>query len=169
MFVRRITTGMAMIAVLAFLAGCGPKQDAPVQQISDAEQAIKASKDAKADSYAPELVKLAEDALAKAKAIVDDKDSGHYTEAQVQAVTARIYGEVAKSVSEARETADKSSKMTSQAKAAEAKARAEVQLVRSALEKAREVVPHLRTQIDNILKELEKVFEEAGKNSQKTE
>jgi len=67
------------LLVLAALAGCA---SAPVQEMSNARQAIEAAQEAQAAEYAPERLKNAETLLGEAER---ELDAGHYGKARQHA------------------------------------------------------------------------------------
>jgi len=74
---------VATLLVIALVAGCA---GAPVQEMYDARQAVKAAHKADAEKYAPELMVEAQRLLASAKANVS---KGEYRVARDEAEQAR--------------------------------------------------------------------------------
>lgn len=81
----RYMKNVILIVLLAFtgLVACGV---APVQEMSDARQAVRAAHDAGAGQKAPELYNQAETLLDKA---VQELDEGRYDQARKAAVSAK--------------------------------------------------------------------------------
>ncbi len=73
---------MLLLPLLA--AGCAVAP--PVQEMSDARQAIKAAREADAENYAPDALHAAESQLQHA---TEQLDAGHYGEARESALTAK--------------------------------------------------------------------------------
>jgi len=74
---------LIVLLALIGLSACGV---APVQEMSDARQAVRAAHDAGADQKAPELYNQAESMLDKA---VKELDEGDYDQARKAAVSAK--------------------------------------------------------------------------------
>ncbi|HED15641.1 MAG TPA: DUF4398 domain-containing protein [Gammaproteobacteria bacterium] len=74
---------LIVLLAVAGLAGCGV---APVQEMSDARQAVRAAHDAGAEQKVPELYNQAETLLDKA---VQELDEGDYDQARKAAVSAK--------------------------------------------------------------------------------
>lgn len=89
------------LAVLLAIVGC---QSAPVQEMSDARQAIAVAKEAGAAEHAAADLKAAEDYLSSAESSLGER---HYAQARDEAVNAKSRALFAKKISEEnRETAD---------------------------------------------------------------
>jgi hypothetical protein len=71
------------LMLVALLWGCGV---APVQEMSDARQAIHAAKEAGAGAYLPEKIHKAQELISKAEA---ELEAGRYAEARHNAILAR--------------------------------------------------------------------------------
>jgi len=85
----------SLLAVLLAIAGC---QSAPVQEMSDARQAITVAKEAGAAEYASAELKAAEDFLTSAQRSLG---RGEYTKARDNAMQAKVRALDALKVSEA--------------------------------------------------------------------
>lgn len=80
-------TARLIASIFAFLvAATGCAIAPPVQEMSDARQAIRAAVDAEADEYAPRTLSAAESLLDSA---AEDLESGFYEQARRAAIAAR--------------------------------------------------------------------------------
>ena len=89
-----------LLAVLAAMAGC---QSAPVQEMSDARQAIAVAKEAGAAEHAASDLEAAEDYLSDAEQSLGDR---HYAQARDEAVQAKARALFAIKVSEENQEKD---------------------------------------------------------------
>jgi hypothetical protein len=96
--VQRFWPALAMVAALAGFAGCAA---APVQEMSNARQAIRAARDAGAEKWAPDQIRAAQDLLSSAEQNLQKR---MYRDARRAAVDART------KASEAMETAQAQTK-----------------------------------------------------------
>jgi PBP1b-binding outer membrane lipoprotein LpoB len=83
-FMQRVAAG-ALIAVL--VAGCASAP--PVQEMSDARQAIAAAKDAGAVQYASSQLREAQDLLATAQTFLEQANANAYWNARESAIQAK--------------------------------------------------------------------------------
>lgn len=74
----------AVALLLLFLSACAVMP--PVQEMSDARQAIKAAREANAEKYAPQKLRSAEDSLELATRTLEQ---GEYEEARMAATVAK--------------------------------------------------------------------------------
>ncbi len=76
---------MIALALLLLLGACAVMP--PVQEMSDARQAIKAAHEAKADQYAPQKLRSAEDSMELATRTLEQ---GEYEAARMAASVAKV-------------------------------------------------------------------------------
>lgn len=87
-----------MLALVALVAGCA---SAPVQEMSDARQAIRSAEEAGAPRYSPEQFEAARQALERAQMWLD---RGAYTNARRYAVDARTQAILAREAAASQST-----------------------------------------------------------------
>ena len=83
---KRVTSTISLVLATAWLAACGAS--APVQEISDARQAIAAAEEADAEQFAPQTLSEAREFLLQAEALIRE---GSYNLARGDAVRARTW------------------------------------------------------------------------------
>ena len=98
----RVTLPLAIVVAGAWLASCAAS--APVQEISDARQAIAAAVEAGADEYAPQTLSEAREYLLQAEARI--REGGNYGLARGDAVRARTWAISALQASQAAQQAE---------------------------------------------------------------
>jgi hypothetical protein len=91
---------LVLLAVLLTVVGC---QTAPVQEMSDARQAIAVAKEAGAAQYAATDLKAAEEHLSSAETNLDMR---HYSQARDEAIQAKSRALVALKTSEESQDTD---------------------------------------------------------------
>lgn len=97
---RRVSLTVAAFALLAWLTGCATSP--PVQEMSDARQAIAAAEDARADELAPQTLGEARRYLAQAEERIRE---GNYSLARSDAIRAKTRAIYALQASQAAEEA----------------------------------------------------------------
>lgn len=101
MISKRVTSTIAVGLTTAWLAACGAS--APVQELSDARQAIAAAEEADAAQFAPQTLSEAREFLLQAEARIRE---GSYNLARGDAVRARTWAISALQASQAARQAE---------------------------------------------------------------
>ena len=76
-----------MALLFGLVSGCATTSSPPVQEMSDARQAIKSAHDANAGEYAPQTLQSAEDSIELA---IRTLEQGEYEAARMAASVARL-------------------------------------------------------------------------------
>ncbi len=84
MFLNRLKKSFLLIAAVVILAACSMVP--PVQEMSDARQAVEAAREAQAEKYAPQKLRSAEDSLELATKTLNQ---GEYEAARMAATVAK--------------------------------------------------------------------------------
>jgi hypothetical protein len=97
---KRVTSMISVGLAIAWLAACAAS--APVQEISDARQAIAAAEEADAEQFAPQTLSEAREFLLQAEALIRE---GSFNLARGDAVRARTWAISALQASQAAQQA----------------------------------------------------------------